>query len=574
MIRCDGTVAVSGNCPATYSSDYVIASFTFNGPLGANLSSVNRVTSPNLIAWTMGDAAGATPTLSSSDANAATELATLVLSTNSSGAITAWTMQAATVGFTDSPFLAGSVFYGISNPTFIGGSGFPNADDLVFGGNGGDVNVPGGGYNLSSGLPGMWTQGGATTKTYQYTGSPFTACSVGTCPSNYTSDYLMASLTFSAALPANLASTNELTSPNLLAWSIGDALGYVSFSSADAKAASELMILTLSTDSNGNIVDYGMVTNLTVFPAAAVANPPVGSGVSLTAETITYKTTTTPQWTALTANLGQWPQPLSGTGSGGGSITYEINQNPIGVFKGAVTGTLTTDGTTGTLAAANIVSWDLVVYDGSTNTYVLTGGQGGNSTLALSGSALTATATQLSFNFGATGSLEISEGPVAWLVGVNQGFEGILPVGTASMEFSNTVTLGTTPAPAFSTPNAFFNGQQPSSVAGWDFLQFQNGNLFGYYSFAQGSASTANAWLFHADLGYEYVIPGSTAGAEYFYDLASKHWWFTSSSLFPYVYDFNLNSWLFYFANTQSAGRYSANPRYFSNLTTGMIITE
>jgi hypothetical protein len=243
-----------------------------------------------------------------------------------------------------------------------------------------------------------------------------------------------------------------------------------------------------------------------------------------------------------------------------------------------VTGIIQTDGTTGTLSMANILGWNLVVYDGSTNTYELTGGAGGNSTIAMTGTGLTATSTQLLYNYGATGSVEILQGSVGWALGLTadgMSFEEILPLGLNgnALPQGGTVTIGTIGAPAFLTSNAFFNGEQPSSVAGWDFLQFQNGNLFGYYSFAQGSASTASAWLFHANLGYEYVIPGSTAGSEYFYDLASKHWWYTTSSLFPYLYDFSLSSWIFYFTNTQSQGQYSANPRYFSNLTTDMIIT-
>ena len=125
---------------------------------------------------------------------------------------------------------------------------------------------------------------------------------------------------------------------------------------------------------------------------------------------------------------------------------------------------------------------------------------------------------------------------------------------------------------ALTQTNAFFNGQQSLSSV-WSYLQFQNGNLFGYYSFLQGSASTATAYLYHPDLGYEYVTPGSPTGSVYFYDFASGHWWYTSSSLFPYLYDFTLNIWIYYFPDTQSPGHYSSNPRYFSNLTTGQIFT-
>jgi hypothetical protein len=120
--------------------------------------------------------------------------------------------------------------------------------------------------------------------------------------------------------------------------------------------------------------------------------------------------------------------------------------------------------------------------------------------------------------------------------------------------------------------DTFFTGQQ--SLSGTvDFLQFQDGTPFGYYGFLQGSASSADAWLYHFDLGYEYVTTGGTSGSIYLYDLATGHWWYSSSSLFPYLYDFTLNAWLYYFPNTQSPGHYTTNPRSFSNLTTGKIFT-
>jgi hypothetical protein len=46
-----------------------------------------------------------------------------------------------------------------------------------------------------------------------------------------------------------------------------------------------------------------------------------------------------------------------------------------------------------------------------------------------------------------------------------------------------------------------------------------------------------------------------------------------SSSLFPYLYDFTLNTFIYYFPDTKNAGHYTTNSRYFSNLTTGMAFT-
>jgi len=151
-----------GNCPANSFSDSVLASLTFSAPLSANLSSANEASSPNLLAWTFSDALGDTPSFSSTDTNAATELQELSLSTNGSGAITGWTMLAETVGFFLNPstFLPGGTSFYIVSPTFIGGgSGLPEADSLI--GNGGNTNTaPGGGWNVSSGVPGTWTVSG------------------------------------------------------------------------------------------------------------------------------------------------------------------------------------------------------------------------------------------------------------------------------------------------------------------------------------------------------------------------------------------------------------------------------
>jgi hypothetical protein len=73
-------------------------------------------------------------------------------------------------------------------------------------------------------------------------------------------------------------------------------------------------------------------------------------------------------------------------------------------------------------------------------------------------------------------------------------------------------------------------------------------------------------------MGYEAFIPG--AGNQiYFYDFASVHWLYSSPSLFPYLYDFTLNTFIYYFPSTTSPGHYTSNPRYFSNLTTEQIFT-
>jgi alpha-tubulin suppressor-like RCC1 family protein len=129
----------------------------------------------------------------------------------------------------------------------------------------------------------------------------------------------------------------------------------------------------------------------------------------------------------------------------------------------------------------------------------------------------------------------------------------------AAPPVTQTLTVGAT------TPAAFFTGEIPLG-SGVYYLQFPDGNLFGYYNFASSSV------IYHYDMGFEAFIPGSAADI-YLYDFTSNHWWYTSATLFPYLYDFSLNSWIYYFPSTTNTGHYTTNPRYFSNLTTGMIIT-
>jgi hypothetical protein len=114
-------------------------------------------------------------------------------------------------------------------------------------------------------------------------------------------------------------------------------------------------------------------------------------------------------------------------------------------------------------------------------------------------------------------------------------------------------------------PAAFFTGEA-SLGSGVYYLQFPDGNLFGYYNLQFYPI------LYHYDMGFEAFVDGGN-GAAYLYDFSSGHWFYTSSSLFPYLYDFTLNNWLYYFPATNNPGHYSSNPRSFSDLTMGKIIT-
>ncbi len=95
-------------------------------------------------------------------------------------------------------------------------------------------------------------------------------------------------------------------------------------------------------------------------------------------------------------------------------ITYTINTtitsaNPTGnpSQSNTVVGTLTTDGTIGVLASSNIISWDLDLIDNlnSGNDFELSATD--SALVEDTGSALSATATGLSFNFAGSGEFLI-----------------------------------------------------------------------------------------------------------------------------------------------------------------------
>jgi cyclophilin family peptidyl-prolyl cis-trans isomerase len=133
---------------------------------------------------------------------------------------------------------------------------------------------------------------------------------------------------------------------------------------------------------------------------------------------------------------------------------------------------------------------------------------------------------------------------------------------------SNLVTvngIATVPAPGF------FAGQQ-NIGNGVYYLQFPNGNYFGYYTYL----SNPN-YIYHYDLGYEYVFDANDGqNGVYLYDFKSGHFLYTSPNFpFPYIYDFTLNAVLYYYPDPNNAGRYNSNgTRYFYNFATGKVISQ
>jgi Predicted solute binding protein len=147
------------------------------------------------------------------------------------------------------------------------------------------------------------------------------------------------------------------------------------------------------------------------------------------------------------------------------------------------------------------------------------------------------------------------------------------PTPTFTLTPTPTATHTPTPTPtATATPSlhpAFFSGEV-SLGNGVYYLQFPNGTPFGYYAYL-----TDPRFIYHFDMGYEYWFDANDGHSGiFFYDFMSNHFFYTSPSFpFPYLYDFSLNTVLYYYPDPNRPGHYTTNPRYFYNFATGQIIT-
>ncbi len=83
---------------------------------------------------------------------------------------------------------------------------------------------------------------------------------------------------------------------------------------------------------------------------------------------------------------------------------------------------------------------------------------------------------------------------------------------------------------------------------------------FNSYTYS-GSASTTPTTLYKFNFGFLYFFnpaSGDLSSTEaYFYDYTSGDFFYTSESLYPYFYSFNLGTFLYYFEGS--------NPRQFYN---------
>ena len=69
-------------------------------------------------------------------------------------------------------------------------------------------------------------------------------------------------------------------------------------------------------------------------------------------------------------------------------------------------------------------------------------------------------------------------------------------------------------------------------------------------------------WIFHAEHSWMYLFEESTSDDIFLYDLSLEGWIFTNSAIYPGMYSFGRNGWIFYFVAT-------SGPRQFVDLESG-----
>jgi hypothetical protein len=160
--------------------------------------------------------------------------------------------------------------------------------------------------------------------------------------------------------------------------------------------------------------------------------------------------------------------PVFGAGLVRADIIYDVDDTGFGIDGGTATGSIETNGTIGTLDSGDFVTWNLLLSDGIGDSFTI---NPGNSSITMTGTATTATANLLQFNFdtppsnaGDLGYFEILDTTAGW------GLQYAVPPNTPLAIIDNPddaftagllsfspqpVTIGATPIAATPEPSAF-----------------------------------------------------------------------------------------------------------------------
>lgn len=234
------------------------------------------------------------------------------------------------------------------------------------------------------------------------------------------------------------------------------------------------------------------------------------------------------------------------------NISLQVNAQPVIVAPGTASYAYVWNGAAPASQALNVTS--IPDTPGATSLVLTTSGD-----CSWLNSALAATTAPTTINTSLVTPLTKapgSYGPCTLTVNGTGGTQS-----APAIPSNTVVSLSVAATPFFASAVNIGNGVYTMS--------FPGANLFGTFAYL-----ASNQIIFHFDLGYEgIVVAHDASNGVYMYDMSSGHWWYTNPSTFPYIYDFTLNTWIYYFPNQNVAGHYTTNPRYFANMTTSQIFT-
>lgn len=107
-------------------------------------------------------------------------------------------------------------------------------------------------------------------------------------------------------------------------------------------------------------------------------------------------------------------------------------------------------------------------------------------------------------------------------------------------------------AQSYASPGVFFD---PEAFVSYDANGYEVYYLpyFNYFTFDPSS----DLYVYKYDFGWLYYFGGTTSADSdaYFYDFTADDYFYTSDTLYPYIYSFNLGTYLYYYE--------SSSPREF-----------
>ena len=83
--------------------------------------------------------------------------------------------------------------------------------------------------------------------------------------------------------------------------------------------------------------------------------------------------------------------------------------------------------------------------------------------------------------------------------------------------------------------------------------------------------TTYAPWIFHGSHQFIYLDPGSTVTGLYFFDPVIDSWIYTDPSIYPYLYFYDGQGWMYFFTDTLARACFTAtwiSPSFITNSAT------